>query len=511
MMSTLLLTAMFTSTLRIRLVKSNHGITTSGWLEGWNYRRSHLINGTTKNLDNYPIEIFVNYANGTSYGKNVYCNNHCKQDFGDVRFTADDGVTLLDYWMREKTEENFAIFWVEIPHIPAYPSLTEIYIYYGNPSANTTTNGLATFLYFEDWENFGGDSDNPNWTYWLELVWTGGIRASNVTYFEGHYSGWKSGNSAVKRYDLDLQDVMGEVEILIEDYGLSDSRSSMAVSLERNGFTRLVGYCAEVSTTKYIYRLDGAEQVSSVNLKPVGEWHTYRIASTSSSSKLWVDEELIFSSSDVTHINIAGVGSFCGPDGCKAFWDAWRIRKYVDPEPISHSWSPEFLYELHDMAILNITLSKTVVGEGYSMDINVTVENQANCTECFSLTVYTNATVIDTASNITLFGGDLTTLTFAWRPWLIAKGNYTISANVTLAEYEMDTEDNYLVGGCVLVTFPGDVNGDFRCEGKDNAAVAKAYDTRPGDPKWNPNADINGDYRVEGKDNAVIAKYYDTP
>jgi len=167
--------------------------------------------------------------------------------------------------------------------------------------------------------------------------------------------------------------------------------------------------------------------------------------------------------------------------------------------------------ELHDVAVLDVALSKTVVGEGYFMDINVTVENQGNYTETFALIIYANTTIIHTVSNTTLAVGNLTILTFKWRPLLIAKGNYTISAEVTLAVGERDTEDNMLTGGWVLVTFPGDVNGDFRCEGKDNAAVAKAYDTRPGDLKWNPNADINNDYRVEGKDNAVIAKYYDTP
>jgi len=39
--------------------------------------------------------------------------------------------------------------------------------------------------------------------------------------------------------------------------------------------------------------------------------------------------------------------------------------------------------------------------------------------------------------------------------------------------------------------------------------IAKAYDTRLGDPRWIANADINGDNIVEGKDNAIVAKHYD--
>jgi len=60
----------------------------------------------------------------------------------------------------------------------------------------------------------------------------------------------------------------------------------------------------------------------------------------------------------------------------------------------------------------------------------------------------------------------------------------------------------------ILITIKEDVNEDCKVEGKDNALVAKAYDTCPGDPRWIANADINNDYQVEGKDVAWIAKYY---
>jgi len=55
-----------------------------------------------------------------------------------------------------------------------------------------------------------------------------------------------------------------------------------------------------------------------------------------------------------------------------------------------------------------------------------------------------------------------------------------------------------------------DVNNDRKVEGKDNAIVAKAYDTIPGQPRWDSRADINVDGHVEGKDVAIVAKYYDT-
>ena len=75
----------------------------------------------------------------------------CKADFGDIRFTDDDGVSLLDYWMEEKIDGYYAVFWVEVADDLGTNSAT-IYVYYGNPDATTTSNGAATFLYFNHFD-----------------------------------------------------------------------------------------------------------------------------------------------------------------------------------------------------------------------------------------------------------------------------------------------------------------------------------------------------------------------
>lgn len=93
----------------------------------------------------------------------VSLSGHCKTDFGDVRFTSSDGLTELDYWMGKKTDSSNAVFWVEIPNIPASPSTATIYIYYGNNTATTTSNGTNTFIFFDDFE----DGDISDWTTYL--------------------------------------------------------------------------------------------------------------------------------------------------------------------------------------------------------------------------------------------------------------------------------------------------------------------------------------------------------
>jgi hypothetical protein len=122
---------------------------TQSWLVGWQYQKSHIINSAAGAGTNYQVKITVNYGSGTDNAGNVYLNSHSKVDFGDIRFTDGDGVTLLSYWMESEVNQNYAVFWVKIPD-DLSSNQAPIYIYYGNPTATTASNGPGTFLMFKD-------------------------------------------------------------------------------------------------------------------------------------------------------------------------------------------------------------------------------------------------------------------------------------------------------------------------------------------------------------------------
>ena len=79
-----------------------------------------------------------------------------QSDYDDIRFTDNDKTTELDYW-REDYNATYGVFWVKIAD--AIPSNIIVYMYYGNPTATTTSNGTATFPFYEDWtsETIGSD------------------------------------------------------------------------------------------------------------------------------------------------------------------------------------------------------------------------------------------------------------------------------------------------------------------------------------------------------------------
>jgi hypothetical protein len=129
---------------------------------GWLYRKSHVINAATGAGTNYPIKICVSRDSLTDSGDTVYVGTRCKTDFGDIRFTSADGVTQLDYWMESNaasgSDAATGTFWVRIPEDLSTASRT-IYLYYGNSAATTTSNGAATFAFFDDF-----DVDKSKWT-----------------------------------------------------------------------------------------------------------------------------------------------------------------------------------------------------------------------------------------------------------------------------------------------------------------------------------------------------------
>jgi len=132
-----------------RSLNSAQTIVRTWFNNNWSYRKSHVINGTGTTAGiNYQIRIVVINGTGTDEGEIAYINNKARSDFGDIRFTTLKG-TLLDYWQESMNAGINATFWVKIAENRTEQAQT-IYLYYGNPSATTTSNGDKTFNFFDD-------------------------------------------------------------------------------------------------------------------------------------------------------------------------------------------------------------------------------------------------------------------------------------------------------------------------------------------------------------------------
>lgn len=107
----------------------------------------------------------------------------------------------------------------------------------------------------------------------------------------------------------------------------------------------------------------------------------------------------------------------------------------------------------HDVAIENVTVSETVVEQGFSLMVNVTAENYGGYSETFNVTLYANDTLVD-AQNITLAVQESTTIIFLWNTTSAVLGNYTIKAEATQVVNETDTLNNTYILSYVINVIP---------------------------------------------------------
>jgi hypothetical protein len=181
-----------------------------------------------------------------------------------------------------------------------------------------------------------------------------------------------------------------------------------------------------------------------------------------------------------------------------------------------------------NVAILpgDVVTSKTVVGQGYSVDVTVTVTNLGTNPATFNVIIYATDTTpitytIHTFVDEYLAAGTFKTLTFSWGTASFAKGAYTISAEAVLTSAtDQDLSNNKCDDGVVKVSIAGDINGDYKNDLQDMYAMGRAFGSTlgAGGLFWHtpaksccphsPNCDIISDGKVDLKDYFAAAKNY---
>ena len=110
--------------------------------------------------------------------------------------------------------------------------------------------------------------------------------------------------------------------------------------------------------------------------------------------------------------------------------------------------------------------------------------------------------------NVTLAGGNSSVITLQWNTTTIAKGYYTISADVDPLSYETDFIDNTYIDGSIFVTIAGDVDGDRDVDIYDIVRMAGVYGVSLPDPRYDPVSDMDGDSDIDIYDIVIAAGNY---
>jgi hypothetical protein len=307
-----------------------------GWLTGWSYRKSHVISAATGAGTNYQVKITVHYGSGSDSNGDIYCNSHCRTDFGDIRFTDNDETTLLDCWMESKTNSNNAVFWVEVADSLESSNVT-IYIYYGNATATypylatDLAQGEATFLFFDNfvdntidtakWQTYGSGGGSISETGG-EMVVTGASGAIKGAYGK---TSWQYGIAI--RYRGKIASNSGNCFIGLDDFDGSTSH----------------GYCSSYIYVGSVLRhyTNNGSSGGSTDIGGGGNYNLVDISYLSGQSKCWLNNTLVSTRTTTVPTIALPVNIQAAAANSQTNMDWVLVRKYVVTEPAHSTWGSE--------------------------------------------------------------------------------------------------------------------------------------------------------------------------
>jgi len=132
---------------------------TPNWLTGFSYRKQINITGSAGAGTNYQVKLLVGETSGAS-GEQFDLAGHCTSFPNDIKFTDDDGLTELSYWVESTagtTPNQLATVWVKVAD--DLGSNQSIYIYYGKSGQSSASSGDDTFLLFDDFNDASLDTN----------------------------------------------------------------------------------------------------------------------------------------------------------------------------------------------------------------------------------------------------------------------------------------------------------------------------------------------------------------
>ena len=334
---------------RINELKSSNN-----WLSGWNYRKNHTINLATGAGTNYQIKLTVYKGTGIDSGGNIYCGGNCLDNFADLRFTDDDGITELDYWIENYTSGINAIFWVKIQD--DLSSNVKICVYYGKNDALSCMNFDATFPILSDDFEDGIVGNSP--INWYE------VNPEPTGYFEITDDYSIQGNKSVKTHDGQTENSGGKVDVngyqtcvFHTWYRAIDGRivvlfHNQNSTVIHNTTIQITAILWDETNNNWYYKTTGGSILDVPNWSNYipGTWVRVEIFFRASDYKIrFVKNELEDSGwlnsinpwSTVDYIILDANQNFPGT----GWFDNIYIRKYVDPEPTHGTWSDEEYFD----------------------------------------------------------------------------------------------------------------------------------------------------------------------
>jgi len=244
--------------------------------------------------------------------------------------------------MESYTANDKAIFWVKIADDLSTNPAT-IYIYYGNPTATTTSNGANTFLFFDD---FSGDLSK-----WTVLAGTWNI-------VSGELVASATGNNYIRSATFQPSNARVRAKMKLVTYydydvlfRLTDINNfyQTRCSNKAGNLYHRVDKCVGGTYTTDIF--------GNVPFNPGTTYHTETALFSGSHIEAYADDAYRVSGTDTTFsTGYIGLKFYAYTSSDRVYVDWIFASKYVYPEPSHGSWGPETAQVWHNVTSWNLTL-----------------------------------------------------------------------------------------------------------------------------------------------------------
>lgn len=306
--------------------------------EGWTKCKIIPITGS-------PDYSYYSYVLGPY---TVWYDSDMKTDFSDLRFAIWDGSKMADipYYIFNYVTGTSAKVFLYIPYLLNGPNITNIYMFYGNPNATTTS--ASNIYLFDDFEDgqYNGGRPSPYVNYTIgsgttSIVGSGQQISGNYSIQHHGVDNYTIGPAFWLNCDAFMVDF--DFKLSVQGTGTYDPWVTLFYLqyTDANNYLRVDSYWSGTNQRVRLQkRVSGTATTVNewswyTHKMPVGETHHYKIIAYLPSSgtqyvSVYIDvTKIINAVNPATTLTNNCWRGFSGGAGATGIWDNIRVRPYV--------------------------------------------------------------------------------------------------------------------------------------------------------------------------------------
>jgi len=285
---------------------------------------------------------------------------HCKEDGGDIRFINASEDTKLPYWVEEWNYNGTSKIWVKVDSVPEGSNVC-LYLYYGNASADSESDGSEVFLFFDDF----GDGDCSDWNV-ISGTWS---VVSDTAAHGGYVLREETSDWSEINYPATFADVVFETRIKFDSSSYLAGLQFRRESAGNYYLLRAAKEEGDWELEKWSGGNSAGMLATEAQTYETGVWYKMKVVADGSSiSCILLDDDR----NSLNSFTVTDTSYSSGEIGFKdyngyCYFDYLLVRKYADPEPTygigSEVWAvmPSYTFDVVPLFEADLKYNNTYI------------------------------------------------------------------------------------------------------------------------------------------------------